>query len=201
MDKAELRAHARSLRRAIPAEARAAKDDAIAQRVVSLPEIRAAKAVACYVSVRSEVATTRILRELLARGTLVAVPALVRAHGDPGTDEPGAWRMQFARLQHPWGLKTGALGIPEPVQPWEDVDGDRLDAIVVPGVAFTRDGARLGNGGGYFDRYLAQHPKARRIGIAFAEQVVERIPHEPHDAPLDVLVTDAETLRFPRPPG
>jgi 5-formyltetrahydrofolate cyclo-ligase len=72
------------------------------------------------------------------------------------------------------------------------IDPELLDVVVVPGLAFTADGRRLGQGGGHYDRFL---PRLRAgcvtIGAAFAEQLVEDIPTEPHDVRLDIVVTDA----------
>ena len=193
-----MRSEARRIRKAIPEETRAEKSRLVAERFLALPELRSARGVACYVGHKSEVATTFILRSLLAQGTLVATPVLV-PHRDVGDAEPRSWRMRFVRLDHPWALEPGAFGIPEPRQPWTEVDVDALDVIAVPGLRFGRDGSRLGNGGGHFDRLLAQHPQPRRVGLAFAEQMVAATPGEPHDMHMDVIVTDAETLRVPRP--
>lgn len=73
-----------------------------------------------------------------------------------------------------------------------DVDPTNLDVVVVPGVGFTQDGRRLGQGGGHYDRFL---PRLRAdcvvIGVCFAEQLVDDLPTEPHDRSVDVVVTDA----------
>lgn len=73
-----------------------------------------------------------------------------------------------------------------------DIDPRQLDLVLVPGLAFTADGHRLGQGGGHFDRFL---PRLRAdcvtIGVAFAEQLVAAVPHEPHDVRLHHVVTDA----------
>lgn len=191
LDKAALRVEARAVRRAIPAEERSRLSDLAAERFLALPELRSAGTVGCYASVGGEVETTLLMRGLLARGVKVAVPVL----------EGGG--MRFVRLQHAWALAPaeGPRKVPEPRQPWEDVDGDALDAVVVPGLRFGRDGSRLGQGGGYFDRFLGAHVRARRVGLAFEAQVVETVETEAHDVGMDVLVTEARVLRFPRRPG
>jgi 5-formyltetrahydrofolate cyclo-ligase len=67
---------------------------------------------------------------------------------------------------------------------------------VTPGLAFDRQGRRLGYGGAYYDRYLTRlEPHAVRIGIGFDEQVVEEVPVEPTDEPVDVIVTDGGVIR------
>ena len=79
-----------------------------------------------------------------------------------------------------------------------DLDPELLDVVVVPGVAFTADGRRLGQGGGHYDRFL---PGVRsgcvRVGVAFAEQLVDDLPTEDHDARVDVVVTDDRPPRAP----
>lgn len=187
--KAARRLEARGARRAIPPETRAALSERIAERLLALPELRSAQVVGCYASVGSEVETGLVLRGLLARGLRVAVPVVQGA------------RLRFVRLHHPWGLVPGqgGLRLPEPRQPWEDVAGGELDLVVVPGLRFGRDGSRLGQGGGHFDRFLAEHPRARRVGLGFEAQVVDAVESEPHDQGLDALVTEARVLRFPRP--
>jgi 5-formyltetrahydrofolate cyclo-ligase len=73
-----------------------------------------------------------------------------------------------------------------------DLDPTLLDVVVVPGLAFTRDGRRLGQGGGHYDRFLPRlRPECRTVGAAFAEQLLDDLPTEPHDVRLDLVVTDA----------
>jgi 5-formyltetrahydrofolate cyclo-ligase len=73
-----------------------------------------------------------------------------------------------------------------------DVDPTHLDVVVVPGLAFTVDGRRLGQGGGHYDRFLPRlRPDCVTVGAAFAEQIVDELPTDPHDVRLDLVVTDA----------
>ena len=72
-----------------------------------------------------------------------------------------------------------------------DVDPERLDVVVVPGLAFTHEGERLGQGGGHFDRFLTRvRSDCLRIGVAFHEQLVDRLPTEHHDVAVDRVITD-----------
>lgn len=183
-----LRTEARLARRGIDPAARAARSERIVERALALPEVRNARTVGAYASAGSEVETGVLLRSLLAKGVRVAVPV---TEGD---------ELRFVRLQHPWGLVPGPRKVPVPRQPWEDVPGDELDVVMVPGLRFGRDGSRLGQGGGHFDRFLASHPGPRRVALAFDAQVVDALATEPHDQGMDVLVTESETLRFPRRP-
>ena len=85
-------------------------------------------------------------------------------------------------------MAKGAYGINEP-QDGLPVDVGEIDVIVVPGVAFTDRGARMGRGKGYYDRYLSQSGcRALKIGVCYREQVVESIPTEPHDVMMDTVI-------------
>ena len=95
-------------------------------------------------------------------------------------------------------LVVGRFSIPEPD---EKTRQRRPDLILVPLIAFDRHGYRLGYGGGFYDRYLAQHRAnrtLRAIGIAFAAQEVDELPREETDEPLDAVVTDERVIRFER---
>jgi 5-formyltetrahydrofolate cyclo-ligase len=81
----------------------------------------------------------------------------------------------------------GAFGIREPVG---DVAGVTPDLVLVPGLAFTRDGARLGMGGGFYDRWAEANPGVRRVGVCFSAQVVGEVPREGHDVGVSVVVTE-----------
>lgn len=186
VDKAALRAQARAARRAILPEVRQRKSERVREHALALPELARARAVGCYVSVGSEVDTSLLLRALLAKGVLVAVPVV---DGE---------RLRFVRLDHPWTFVEGAHRVPEPRQPWTVIDGEQLDVVCVPGLRFGRDGSRLGSGGGHFDRFLAAHPTPLRVGLAFAEQVVDTVPTEGHDQGMDALVTDEGRQRIGR---
>jgi len=84
--------------------------------------------------------------------------------------------------------------VPEPAD-GEPLDPARLTGVLVPGIAFTESGARLGRGGGFYDRFLPRAPRALRIGVAFEAQIVESIPLESHDEPVHVIVTERRVIR------
>jgi 5-formyltetrahydrofolate cyclo-ligase len=88
------------------------------------------------------------------------------------------------------------------VVPEEQPDPSVVDVVIVPGVAFTPDGARLGQGGGWYDRFLAAvRPDCTSIGVGFDAQVVDVLPTEPHDVPLDGVVTESGAIVPRRPIG
>ena len=88
------------------------------------------------------------------------------------------------------------------VVPEEQPDPTGVDVVIVPGVAFAPDGARLGQGGGWYDRFLATvHPDCTSIGVGFDAQVVDVLPTEPHDIRLDSIVTESGAMVLRRPIG
>ena len=89
-------------------------------------------------------------------------------------------------------ISTGAFGIEEPIG--KDSGIGVIDAAIVPGVAFDRSGNRLGRGKGYYDRLL-RNAKCHKIGVAFKCQIVDEVPHEPHDITMDMIITDEEIIR------
>jgi 5-formyltetrahydrofolate cyclo-ligase len=86
-------------------------------------------------------------------------------------------------------LERGALGIPRP-RTTEDRSAE-VEIAIVPALAFTRQGDRLGYGGGYYDRWLARYPLAVRIGVCRENEIRTGLPTAPHDEPVDALVTEA----------
>lgn len=96
-------------------------------------------------------------------------------------------------------LAPGTFGIPEPTT-GDPVSPDRIDALAAPGRAFDRQGNRVGRGAGYFDRMMAGDEfRAFVCGIGFDCQVFPRLPAEPHDVPVDALVTESGVVRIRRP--
>ncbi len=95
-------------------------------------------------------------------------------------------------------LVVGRFAIPEPDAKAKE---RRPDLILVPLLAFDRDGYRLGYGGGFYDRYLSEHRAKRTIraiGLAYAGQALDQIPREPTDERLDAIVTEERVIRFER---
>ncbi len=157
------------------------KSEAIRRKLVRLAVYRRATMVACYVSLPYEVDTHRLIDNMLTTGKRVAVP-YVR-----GRDLRWSELREWAR-----DLRPGAFGVLEP-QPRARrlVRAQELGMVVVPGVAFDRSGHRLGHGHGYFDRFLATLPgRTPTIGLCFDFQLLAALPHEPHDHPIDAVLTN-----------
>ena len=164
----------------------------IRERFVALPEVLAANTVMCFVSFRSEVLTGPIIRWCLAQGKAVVVPRVMA----PRHMEA------FALTDLEKDLSPGSFGIPEPREGLERVPPRRIDVVIVPGSVFDLSGDRLGYGGGFYDSFL---PRLRRgvprVAIAFELQVLDDVPEEHHDLPMDLLVTETGVRRFQHGPG
>lgn len=98
-------------------------------------------------------------------------------------------KLLFHLVSHPEEeLLPGAWGIPAPNPDLPDVSPEQIDLLIVPGVAFTPDGKRLGYGGGYYDRFLPQCIRATLVALAFPEQLLPELPAESHDCPIPHLL-------------
>jgi 5-formyltetrahydrofolate cyclo-ligase len=161
----------------------------IEENLWQLQEIVAAEILFIYVNFRSEVETLPLIRHCLAKGKQVAVPL---------TDVKQSRLLPFALRDPDQDLTPGYCGIPEPRQGHlAAIDPLTIETVILPGSVFDEQGGRLGYGGGYYDRFLADNaPQARRIGIAFEQQIVEQLPLLPHDKRLHIVVTEKRILRI-----
>ncbi len=159
----------------------------MAERLEAVDLFHGARTVALYAPLGTEVDSSEIARLALARDVRVVYPRAIQ----------GERRLVFARCE-PSALVKGPLGVGEPPPGSREVALDDIDCVVMPGIAFSEDGLRLGRGGGYYDATLKLAPRVLRLGVAYDLQIVPTLPREPHDVVLDAIVTDARTLRFER---
>ncbi len=171
-------------RAALAAHERTRLSGLITSRLLSLPELERARCVLAYLSFGHELSTEALISSLRQRDVALVLPRIERA----------AHRLDLYRV-HDVGLDTtpGVWGIREPdPQRCSPAIWNEIDLIIVPGVAFTPAGARLGYGGGYYDELLSrwQHPPLR-MAPAFDLQIVPALPTTPHDRPVDVVITES----------
>lgn len=190
--KERLRREMKARRKAIPADERAAADAVVCERLKArrdLGETAGApdgdSPLAVYLAGATETNIDAFIEHMLGAGVKLVAP---RWNGRT---------YELARLAGLDGesLRSGPMGIREPAG--EDVVAPgEVRAWIVPGLAFTRDGRRLGHGGGWYDRLLAAAPHgAVKIGAAYSFQIVDDLPSEPHDARLAGVVDDAPASR------
>lgn len=184
--KNEIRKEIKILRNQVSLKEKAQWDRQIAERFFALPQIKAASDVFCYIDTRKEAGTRPILTELWKEKRFVAVP---RVNGR---------EMDFFWIQSLEETAAGSMGILEPQKGRPALCQDGA-VILIPGLAFSMDGSRLGYGGGYYDRFLGrlegtQGKSCLKIGIAYDFQIFETLPKESHDCLLDWILTPTQTI-------
>lgn len=181
LSKADIRIAARRRRAQL-------RDDGFAAHVAvhaGLLKIPPGAIVAGYHAHRDEADPTLLLQVLARMGAHIAFPRVTARNA----------ALEFHRIPDGEILHLGAFGIHEPLEHWPRA---RPDILLVPLLAYDDQGYRLGYGGGYYDRTLAGLPGARAIGIAYAGQRVDFLPHDAHDCRLDAILTENGLTEFPR---
>jgi 5-formyltetrahydrofolate cyclo-ligase len=184
--KRRLRARTLAARDAIAAREHAEHSRAIATAIAARADFRAAKTLLLTLPVGSEWDSARLFDAAAGHDRSLALPRV-----DAST------RMLELCVVADRGhdVAPGYRGIPEPLPHCARIDPAQIDWVLVPGVAFDRDGNRLGYGGGYYDRLLPLlAPAAPRVAGAFELQLVERVPAAAHDLRIDAIVTQLRTL-------
>ena len=185
--KTSIRKQILSLRNTMTSEERKQKSQVIIENSLKLLPVKEAEYVLCYAGYKSEAMTMDLITELLKMGKQVYLP---KVSGE---------EMDFYRITDISFLKEGYKGIPEPdvnkesiftKDIWEQ-HKERV-VMILPGAAFSKSGARIGYGKGYYDRYLMQIPCMERIALCYDFQVVESIPADIHDIPVTVIVTETD---------
>jgi len=171
---------------AMKADDMAEMSRAACELLLALGEYRLARSVMLYAPIAGEVDCRPVAVAGWKDGKTVLLPRVTWASRHMVA-------VPVDSLDHP--VVTGRNGLREPEgEPWPI---ERIDLIVVPGLAYDRSGNRLGRGGGFYDRFLANPSlAAHTCGLAFSIQVVRELPVRPNDYPVKVLVTDKEVLRF-----
>lgn len=167
--------------------------EAIQEHLLGIDVICDAPSIFTYVSSSVEPGTYAMIQALLAGGRRVCVPRIdaqnrIQPHLITSLDD----------LQ-PGGADQFNLPVPAADSPIELSPGPTI--TLVPGLAFTRSGQRLGMGGGYYDRFLADHPDTFSIGVCYGWQLVDELPIEPHDQVVDAVVTPGGVIYCGALPG
>lgn len=143
-----------------------------------------AKTIGITLSMENEVNTYPIIEKAWGEGKKVVVPKCNK----------GTRTMSFRKISNFDQLETVYMNLREPIPALtEEVNADEIDLQIVPGVAYTERGERIGYGGGYYDRYLV-HYKGKALSLAYSFQMVEHIPVEPFDKNVEKIITEKGTM-------
>lgn len=155
----------------------AAAEKATKQALDYLMPLSEGTVIALYWPVQNEIDCRLLLSDLERRGMVIALPVVVTPHSP----------LEFRHYSTGDALERGVFNTQHPAQ-----EAPKLtpDIMIVPALAFDADGHRIGYGGGFYDRTIALYDKARAIGFAFSEQIIDHVPRTDHDRELEAVITD-----------
>jgi 5-formyltetrahydrofolate cyclo-ligase len=175
MDKKELRRQIRELKRAMTSEQIDAASARLGELFLNCAQYKEAKTIYGYLPYNQEVRTVPMLEQAMRDGKRVAVP---KCYGD---------EMRFIYMDDLSKVEKGYANIPEPIAD-DPVADDKTALVLMPGMAFTKDGKRMGYGGGFYDKFLASEPDHPTVALCYDFQMVEDLPTEDYDIPVDCVL-------------
>ena len=181
--KAEVRARVRAWMKGSDPAALRASDDALFERFLTLPELARAETVLLFHGMGAEPDTARLIAPLLDLGKTVALPRCMPERAMEARTVTAA----AVLVRHRYGM----------LEPGEDcplLSKDKIELILVPGLAFDKNGYRLGQGGGYYDRYL-ENFTGHTAALCRDALLMDAVPREAHDRPVELVVTERRILR------
>lgn len=165
-----------------PEEIRRASDESLRMTFLAQPLVKDAARILLFYGTGTELETAPLLPALWAMGKEVYLPRCLPQ------------RKMEAKLVTPdCRMEYSAFGILEPAPECPAIEKEKLDLILVPAVCYDRLGYRLGQGGGYYDRYLADY-QGKTIGLCRVRLLQERLPREAHDVPVELVLTESGPL-------
>ncbi len=184
MYKKRLRLEMQKASESMPEYMRNTADTAIYNTLIKLPEYISAENIFIYISSGDEVSTEAIIQAMLNDKKNVFVPLCY-----------GAGIMDAIKLNDTNELRRGLYGIPEPPCENACIPPQKLDLIIVPGVCFSEEGARLGRGAGYYDRYISRAKSSVTVGLCRENNLISSINTDEHDEQIDIIITEKRTVR------
>lgn len=175
MDKKELRRQIRQMKRAMTDEQINAASERLGELFRSSAQYQEAKTIYGYLPYNQEVRTVPMLERAMKDGKRVAVP---KCYGE---------EMRFIYMDDLSKVEKGYANIPEPIADGPVAD-DPTALVLMPGLAFTEDGKRMGYGGGFYDKFLASEPNHPTVALCYGFQMVDYIPTEDYDIPVDCVL-------------
>ncbi|HQU55411.1 MAG TPA: 5-formyltetrahydrofolate cyclo-ligase [Saprospiraceae bacterium] len=172
-----MRRYFRQLRDAMAPEEKTRAEAAICLQLKETLLTWKARRIHTFLPMDEEVNIWPVIRWALGAGIELSVPKTLADR-----------KLEHLVLKDPDDLASGVFGTSHPRV--EIIDSGPYDVILVPGLAFDPQGNRLGYGAGYYDHFLVDHPSAIKVGICFAEQIADFVPHDAHDIPVDTVISE-----------
>ena len=181
MTKKEIRTMAEEIRNSIQPKDKIMFDEMITGNLFSWPLYKNARCVFCFVSFRSEINTLKILKTAIAEGKTVTVPKV-----DLRSGSMKAYIIENTEKD----LRPGEYGIMKPLDVCVEAEYSKIDLIIAPGLGFTVSGARLGYGGGYYDKFMEKNSGIPVCALTYDRLILDFLPVKDHDIPVDYLITE-----------
>jgi 5-formyltetrahydrofolate cyclo-ligase len=177
MNKEEIRREMRARRRALDEGEQARCAQAMLAHVTGFEPYAHAACVMAYMACRGELDLMPVIAHILSSGKTLALPRC---------EAPGV--MTARKVERMDQLCCGMYGLPEPDERCEIIAPQQIDLVLTPGTAFDMSGGRIGQGGGYYDRFLRE-THALRVGVCHSFALLERVPAQAHDINMDAVMT------------
>ena len=175
MDKKELRRSISAMKKAMTPEQIETASRRLEELFLETKQYKEAKTIYGYLPYNQEVRTVPMLEQALKDGKRIAVP---KCYGD---------EMKFIYLEDLSRVGPGYCNIPEPIEDGP-VAEDPTALVLMPGLAFTKNGDRMGYGGGFYDKFLAREPNHPTVALCYAFQMVDTLPTAEYDIPVDCVL-------------
>lgn len=180
-EKQELREAITNKRRGLPRDVIVEKSRRIIDRLKEIEGYKNANTIMSYISLDVEVDTKELIKDELIKQNKVMLVPFVEEN-----------KINISKLDNFENLVKGKFGVFEPKK--KERYDDKIDLIIVPGVVFDEKGSRIGFGRGYYDKLLSELKDPLKIGLAFEEQIVDFLPTEEHDMPVDIIITEKRVI-------
>jgi len=185
-EKKTIRKRMRKMRERMSVNERMEKSNRIYERVEKFIHEKELQSIMAFVSMKNEVNTHLLIDRLIDHGKIVLAPVM---------DKITKGLLPYRLIDNKNELVRNDYGIYEPhPHVCELFPVEKIELVLVPGLAFDRNGYRVGYGGGYYDRFLKQCPQAIWLGLAYENQLVDYIPHKEWDVPVNMIVTEERML-------
>ena len=190
LEKRILRKRSLDIRNSMLQDEKKKKDNTIRNKFLESDYYKASKNIFIYISYSSEINTIEIINKALVDGKRIFVPRTIFKNK----------LMDAVRIYSLDNMKKDRYGILEPGEDSSYINPDKLDLIVVPGVAFDREGGRTGYGAGYYDRYFKKisderKKEIKKVALAYDFQVIDKVPMDKQDVRIDCIITEKEIIK------